>query len=140
MRAGRQALFFFPDHLLVCERRCGAVPYGMLHATVQEVRFSETEKVPESAQIVGQTWRYVNKDGRPDRRFGGNYEIPIVLYGDISLVSDSGLNETFQCSDVTAARRFAGALEEMQKLERPEPASTTNLPPTMAERLGRYEP
>lgn len=61
--------------------------------TFTESRFIEEAPIPPDSQVVGRTWAKVNKDGTPDRRFKGNYEIPIVGYGRLTMTSTTGLNE-----------------------------------------------
>lgn len=96
---GRQTLFFFPDKVLVFDKKdAGAVSYGELRINISEKRFVETEEVPRDAKIVDKTWRYVNKSGGPDRRFKDNKELPVCLYEEISFSSKNGLNEIIQCS------------------------------------------
>lgn len=41
----------------------------------------------------------VNKSGGPDRRFKNNRELPICLYGEIELRSESGLNTVLMFSN-----------------------------------------
>ena len=104
LKARRRVLYFFPDRLLVYDSAgVGAVPYGELQAQMTHTRFVEDGTVPADAQQLGSTWRYVNRNGGPDRRFNNNRELPILLYGEISLRSSSGLNELFQCSVPDAA-------------------------------------
>lgn len=50
-------------------------------------RFVEEDQKPEDAKVVDQTWKKVNKDGSPDRRFSGNYQIPVMAYGELSIRS-----------------------------------------------------
>jgi hypothetical protein len=57
------------------------------------VSFIEEEEVPTDARLIGQTWKKANKDGSPDRRFANNYQIPVVAYGGIRIISGTGLNE-----------------------------------------------
>jgi hypothetical protein len=61
--------------------------------------------------VIGQTWRYVNKKGGPDRRFSHNPEIPIMRYGQMSLQSSSGLNELFEASRVEPLKQWADSLQ-----------------------------
>ena len=67
----------------------------MIHTT----RFIESESVPRDAQVVGQTWKYVNKSGGPDKRFKDNRQLPICLYGELELCSSSGLNTVIMFSN-----------------------------------------
>lgn len=96
---GKQKLYFFPDKILVVQRRkVGAVSYGSLILECSNTRFIEDGIVPRDTTIVDKTWRYVNKSGGPDRRFKNNKQLPIVLYSKLHFRSDTGLNELIQVS------------------------------------------
>lgn len=96
---GRHTLYFFPDKLLIFEPNgVGAVSYENLRVCASSTRFIESGSVPRDAQIVDRTWKYVNKNGGPDRRFNDNREIPIALYEEIAFTSTTGLNERIQVS------------------------------------------
>jgi hypothetical protein len=106
---GRQRLYFFPDRVLVCEPHAvGAVPYADLRISRTTTRFVETDPVPSDARVVGQTWRYTNKSGGPDRRFRDNRQIPICEYEEVLFTSGSGLNELLQVSRLGAGERIEG--------------------------------
>ncbi len=77
-------------------------------------RFVEEDAIPSDAQIVGQAWAKSNKDGSPDRRFGNNYQIPIVLYGSLRFTSPTGLHEEFQVSNAELAERFSQSWHTFQ--------------------------
>jgi hypothetical protein len=112
--AGRQLLAFTPERLLVFDgQRAGAVPYSQLSIQVSQTRFIEEQGVPADAQVVGQTWKYVNKKGGPDRRFKDNRQLPIVIYEETHLTSPSGLNELFNFSKVGASSPFVDAIRAM---------------------------
>ncbi|WP_116807307.1 DUF4236 domain-containing protein [Steroidobacter cummioxidans] len=116
---GKQTLYFFPDVLLIFEPEgVGAVSYSKLSVNNIDSRFIEEEGVPRDAKVVDRTWRYVNKSGGPDRRFKDNRELPIALYGRITLESDSGLNEVIQVSRLGVAERIVGALKELDRVNR----------------------
>jgi hypothetical protein len=82
------------------------------------VRFIETSAVPPDAEIIDQTWAKVNKNGTPDRRFNGNYQIPIVRYGEFSLQTITGLNEEYKCSNFETTERFGAVFKDYQALIR----------------------
>ena len=108
---GRQTLHFFPDRILVYDRGgVGAVDYRDLRFQVRSTQFVEGESVPSDAKIVGNTWKYVNKSGGPDKRFKDNRELPICQYEEMSLTSQSGLSETLQLSKVGPAGDFSTAV------------------------------
>lgn len=109
--AGKQKLYFFPDRVLVFELNgVGGVGYGYLDLAVTSQRFIEDERVPKDSDVVGHTWRYVNRDGGPDRRFNNNKQLPIALYERMAFKSDTGLNEEIQLSKVGVASGFAYAI------------------------------
>lgn len=106
---GRQTLHFFPDRVLIYDQNgVGAVGYQELNIDIGATRFIESESVPRDAEVVDRTWRYVNKSGGPDRRFKDNKELPVCLYEEITLSSQTGLNEVLQVS----RRGFGSALAE----------------------------
>jgi len=116
---GKQTLYFFPERILVFEPNgVGAVGYRDLTVNVEQSRFIENEAVPPDAQVVGRTWKYVNKKGGPDRRYKDNRELPIALYEEIHLASGSGLNEVIQVSKVGLGASFRTALMGL-----PQPAA-----------------
>jgi len=113
--AGNQRLYFYPDQVFVFEgSRVGAVAYADLRAVTSTSEFREDEQVPGDAQVVGSTWRYVNKKGGPDRRFGDNREIPIVRYGGLELTSGGGMRLWYQCSQQDAPKIIADAVDQMR--------------------------
>jgi hypothetical protein len=116
--AGRQTLYFFPDRLLVYDGSgVGSVPYPALVATAGTTHFREDGDVPSDSQTVGTSWRFVNRDGGPDRRFNNNRQIPIVEYGQLSLRSESGLNEAFQCSRPETVAALVASIHSIANAE-----------------------
>lgn len=79
--------------------KLGALNYKDITMSSHTTRFIESEGVPSDSQIVGQTWKYVNKSGGPDRRFKDNRQLPICLYGELRLTSTSGLNTVIMYSN-----------------------------------------
>ena len=93
VKSGKENLIFLPDKLFIMKsRKIGALSYWDIESSAQRTRFVESESVPNDAQIVGTTWKYVNKSGGPDKRFKDNRELPICLYGELALKSPAGLN------------------------------------------------
>ena len=105
-----------PDVLLVFEdESVGAVSYSDLESVVTKVHYVEKEDVPSDAKVVGYTWRYVRKDGGPDRRFKNNRQIPLCEYEQLAFTSASGLNETIQISRLGIAEEFISAISELRE-------------------------
>ena len=67
------------------EDRYRAVSYGSFGVLYQPSRVAETGEVPEDAEVVGETWRYVREDGRPDPRRLSNPRYPVVAYGSLTM-------------------------------------------------------
>ena len=88
-----EKLVFLPDKLFVFQKnKVLALNYSDIITNVYNQNFIEDEAVPKDAKIVGYTWKYVNKNGGPDKRFKGNKQLPICAYGYLSMSSFSGLN------------------------------------------------
>lgn len=104
----KESLIILPDKVLFV-RKCkvGAIDYSDFIINVSSTRFVESDPVPKDAQIVGQTWQYVNKNGTPDRRHKDNKQFPICMYGQITLRSASGLNVELHISNLQNTLDFA---------------------------------
>jgi len=106
--AGKSALYFLPDRLLVREgKRFTDVSYEHLQVFQKDQRFIETGPPPADGNPVGTTWTYVNKDGGPDRRFNNNRQLPVMLYGRLILTTATGLCWIIQISRYQAAEPLA---------------------------------
>jgi hypothetical protein len=116
---GAQTLYFFPNQVLVYEgTRVGAVAYDSLRIGVEYSEFRETDAVPGDADVVGHTWRYVNKKGGPDRRFNNNTQIPICRYETLVLSSPTGLNIHLMLSRAGGGRALREAEAGLIPLQR----------------------
>lgn len=101
-KVGKETLLFLPDKLFIIQgSKIGALNYSDIFSSTHTTRFIESEMVPRDTQVVGQTWKYVNKSGGPDRRFKDNRQIPVCLYGQLNLTSTSGLNTVIMYSNPT---------------------------------------
>ena len=115
---GRQTLYLFPDRMLIFDSgRVGAVGYDELSVQVSQGRFIE-DTAPRDAQVVDQTWRYVNKNGSPDRRFANNRQLPICLYDEIHFSSRSGINEIIQVSRAGVGQALERAIRQLAQYTR----------------------
>lgn len=105
-------LYFLPDRLLVQEgNRYSDIAYQQLEASSTHARTIEDGgRIPTDAQQVGETWRYVNVDGGPDRRFNNNARLPIMQYGKLDLVSHQGLMWQLQISRAEVAPLIASVV------------------------------
>src|SRR5262249_16810050 len=91
LNLGSVRLFFMPDLILYWQAGTfGAVSYSDLSIQRSVTQFIEDGWVPSDATVVGKTWRYVNKNGGPDRRFNNNAHLPVLQYGVLVLSSSRG--------------------------------------------------
>ena len=96
---GKQKLYFFPDKVLIIEgKKVGALSYKNLGISVTNGNFIETEMKPWDGTVIDYTYKYVNKNGGPDRRFSNNPRYPIMSYSYINFYGDNGFNECIMLS------------------------------------------
>ncbi len=105
-------LYFYPGFIIMYDshNHFGIIGLNELEFHYEPVRFIENGTVPKDSKIIDTTWAKVNKNGTPDKRFKGNYQIPIVRYGCISLKTRNGLHEEYEFSNYEAAEFFGRAL------------------------------
>jgi uncharacterized tellurite resistance protein B-like protein len=132
-----RSVYFLPDRVLVRQGKDFAeLPYSTLrvHATTQ--RFIEDVVAPRDAQQVGVTWRYANVKGGPDRRYKNNRQLPILLYGRLTLTSPDGFLMVWDFSRPDVASAFAARLSAMRtpSLAQPPAATASVTPPIPGQR------
>lgn len=100
-KSGNETLIFLPDKFFIIQKgTVGALNYSDLSSTVSGTRFVESETVPTDAKIIDKTWKYVNKNGGPDKRFSDNRQLPVCLYGELTLrSSNSSVNTVLMFSN-----------------------------------------
>ncbi|QHS56526.1 DUF4236 domain-containing protein [Mucilaginibacter sp. 14171R-50] len=119
LRLSKLEFYFLPERLLVKNGSTfAAVFYKNLKIEGYPTRFIEDENVPHDADIIGQTWRYVNKQGGPDRRFNNNRQLPICSYSEYTITSDTGIYEVITTSKQGAMDPFASFLGQIGSLQR----------------------
>ncbi|MBU7440262.1 DUF4236 domain-containing protein [Paraburkholderia fungorum] len=119
VKAGPNVFYFCPDRVFVIGKSAvAAIPYSSLEMNALSTRFIESEPVPSDAQVVDHTWRFVNNNGTPDRRFKNNRQIPVTQYDELCLQSQSGVNEVLQLSKVGVARPFLDAVSQLSTIAR----------------------
>ncbi|MBP1807446.1 DUF4236 domain-containing protein [Rubellimicrobium aerolatum] len=105
--------YFFPDCLLIEEnKRFGAVRYENMRTAVRDQRMI-MDSAPSDAKVVGQTWKYVNKNGSPDRRFNSNRQLPICLLEEIGMISEGGFKGLLQVSKHGIGGAYVTAITEL---------------------------
>lgn len=112
-------LYFFPERLIIKRgNEFGAIMYKNIQCYGNTTSFIESESVPNDSIIIGHTWRYLNKNGSPDRRFSNNYQIPICQYNEYSFKSNSGLNEKIATSRTGVFDEFLRYIQAVGQLQK----------------------
>lgn len=118
-------LFFFPERLIIKRKhQYGAIMYKNIQCQSEITRFIESEGVPGDAIVVDHTWRYLNKNGTPDKRFKNNYQLPICQYSEYSFNSSSGLNERIATSKLRGFDEFIRYVSTIGQLQKHMPTAT----------------
>lgn len=106
LKTSSESLIFLPDRLLIVQgSTIGALSYDDVYGSATTSDFVESEGAPSDSEVLGYTWRYVNKNGGPDRRFNNNYHRPICRYGEMKLWSSSGLNTVIMWSNANLIKK-----------------------------------
>jgi hypothetical protein len=110
--ASGSMIYIFPGFFIFSSKNNFAViePKDIV-AIVCGCSFQEEEKVPHDAVVTGQAWKKANKDGSPDKRFNGNYQVPVVGYGKLRLISGEKIEEEYMLSKLDATLQLGMALE-----------------------------
>jgi hypothetical protein len=101
-------IFIYPAFAVLFDNKnnFGLVDLSELQISFKLTKFLEEEGIPNDSKIIGESWAKINKDGTPDKRFKGNYQIPIVEYAEIEFKSNSGIYEVFMISNTSFANDF----------------------------------
>jgi hypothetical protein len=122
----KHTLYLLPDQILVfASNGVGAIDYHDLKFLISTTRFIEDRKPPDDAKVVDYTWRFVNNNGSPDRRFKNNRKVPICQYELLAIASATGIKEVLQLSRLGTSECFqiaiysaASAIEDAKSAER----------------------
>ncbi|MFG1954992.1 DUF4236 domain-containing protein [Micromonospora sp. NPDC048830] len=110
-----RSIYFLPDRVIVRHgNQYADLPYSAVNARMDAQRFIESETPPADSQCVGTTWQYTNKAGGPDRRFKNNRQLPVMLYGRLTLTTSQGLLMVWDFSRPDVAASLADALNQMR--------------------------
>lgn len=105
-------MFMYPTFLVLFKdnQKFGIFDLKEVAGALEFTSYIEEEKVPSDGEVIDRTWKMTNKNGTPDKRFKGNYQIPVMKYGSMTLTSKDGLQESYMFSNAEAFTGFAEAL------------------------------
>ncbi len=108
-----EKIYFTPDRMLVFKKwgGVGCYQYNKLAIDFSTTNFVENSIVPRDSEISRYTWRYVNKNGGPDKRFNNNKQIPICKYGEITMKTNDGMNVLLEYSNHRLMPKIKGEFE-----------------------------
>ncbi len=134
---GRATAYFYPGFILVVSN--AGSDFALIDLKELDIRhvsnhFTETEGVPADAQMVRKVWAKSNRNGTRDKRFKDNRELPVMLYGELSLRAAGGLNEALVFSRHNACHDFVHSVQAVQRLLRADPAKPLAKPTTLLPR------
>ncbi len=117
---GSHKYWFLPDRIL-CIRgdTVENISYSNIDIQIGEFRFIENYCMAGDALLVDQTWRYVNRNGTPDRRFNNNCKLPIYLYANVNISNSSGFSIKLQVSSLDKSRQFRDDYSANEKKHQP---------------------
>lgn len=107
---------FFPN-FMVCKFGTSLIQikYDELSIETGNTRISQYN-APRDANVVGQTWQFVNKDGSLDRRFKDNPQLLIVEYATIRITTAAGMDHVLFILSESLAGRFVNHLKHLATL------------------------
>ena len=105
--ANKETLVLLPDAAYyIRKNKVTPFSYSDMSISVLSERFIEEGVIPSDAKEIDCTWRYVNVDGLPDRRFKDNWTIPVCLYGRVVISLSNELQIDLQLSNWLSTQNF----------------------------------
>ncbi len=99
--SGSEKIYLTPDRIIILDGfKVRGCRYNNLDFSIFNSRYVEEETVPKDASVISYTWKYVNKNGGPDKRFSNNRQLPVCDYGGLAITSNEGINFRIQCSNI----------------------------------------
>lgn len=111
LKIKNEKVLLLPDKVLILRKnKIGVMKYDNLDINIDYINFIEDGVVPKDAKIVDYTWKFLNKNGSPDKRYKNNKKLPVCKYGKIAITSPEGINLEFQISNIDTLTEFKNNL------------------------------
>ena len=108
MKFASKIVVFLPDKIIIVKgTKVGMASYKDLNIIQSYTPFIESDKVPSDAEVLRYTWKYVNRDGGPDKRFKNNRQYPVCKYGDLIISEGNNLYIRMMCSNYEKSEIFS---------------------------------
>ncbi len=110
--------FIYPTFMITdSEKKFKYVSIPNLNITCYSTKFLESESIPNDTEIVGYTWKYVNKNGSQDKRFNDNEQIAVAKYAELKItVTKMNFKETYLISNYKNTDLFVKEFEKYQAI------------------------
>lgn len=127
--SGSITLYFFPDLIFVFQNGVySTIAYNELKVVNDDLQYTEHEALPQDATVIGQTWKFVRRDGGPDRRFNNNQQLPIVSYGLVQLTTQRFVLYLI-VSSLKVASSFTNSLSQLLGLSQSNSLQSKTIQP-----------
>jgi hypothetical protein len=113
----QMAIYFLPEKLLIIDgKQARHIPYSGVGITRTHLEYVETQGhvFPDSI-IIEHRWKFINRDGSPDRRFKENIQVPLVRCGILKL-DVSGSPVSLLTTDPNAPESFCQMLPKLDSI------------------------
>ena len=112
-----KTIYFFPDRIFVeTNKNIFDIKFSHIELKIYQRKFIEEEPLTKDSIVVEKTWKYINKNGTPDKRFSNNYEIPVCLYTTINCYTQEGFNIKLQLSNGNSCSILQELYKQLQSI------------------------
>lgn len=109
----KEKLYILPDVIIVEGKKgFGAAALKDLHISIKDTRFI-ANTAPMDSTILSYTWRYVNNNGTPDKRFKNNVRLPVCQFGLVELKTLGGFHTMLYLSSIQKTKQLSDIVVEM---------------------------
>ena len=107
-------LYFYPRFIIHGDslEDFDVYPLDKVTFRYKPTRFIENGPRPMDSKQVDTTYMYVNKNGEPDRRYAHNPMMPVMLYGDITILP---FGDAYQVSNCETAMQLDLAFQVLRE-------------------------
>jgi len=99
MKLTNGLLIFLPNIVIYVKKgKFNLIKYEKIKFEPSFIKFREYGTIPKDAEILDYTWKYVNNNGTPDKRYKDNVKVPICKYCEIDIVLNTNV-ETIMVSN-----------------------------------------
>ena len=122
----KRVCYFYPRFVIITkDDSFNVLPISAISLNHSIVLFQEEGTVPSDSELVRTTYKYVNKNGEPDKRYANNYSIPVMRYGNLNIKS---LGVNYIVSNNLAVEQFCKSFEILKSVcEATMPSSINNI-------------